>query len=567
MESASTASATEAAPEDAKLHERYQVVILAGGTGHKLRTFTETCPKALLPIANRPMIWYPMKMVEQYGFQEVIILTRTHMEADIRQALERQQQETADIGVRWEVVAYEDEDELMDTFEALAHLEGHIQKDFFVLSCDLVGDANLRALDGVHRQGGDESRNACSILLGKYVEEPPKGKAPPKPQSKGIKQLVKDNPALCSAVLQYLPSPPAASGVGFEEAPIARVLRITDLEGKNLSDPKTRVCDEGGIMLLNKLAMHTFGCQFLMGTFQDLHVYLFSKSVLSLVRMKEQDDDQDDDEEDDDDDDDLDAGGGGGARGAGEGPRQSPPVKAFVQDIISIKKQLVPFLVRRQHSIDAEQWSGVSDPRAAPPVTHNEHLDANSITLQDAATLKPRGAAEVRAYVQEIFPLDSSHPSRTASVCERVMTKAMYRTLNLKLIGKDNTGLPLWLKPSRADPDQKDTSISKEELRFRSDNLFAPDSFPLLDNPNFSENGIKATKTVFGRNVRVGCKVKVSESVIMDNVTIQDGCSLKGCIVGRGITINQGSVLKNYSAAEGEDIEPGEVWEDKDFNE
>ena len=30
---------------------------------------TSSTPKALLPIANKPMIWYPVKMLENAGFE------------------------------------------------------------------------------------------------------------------------------------------------------------------------------------------------------------------------------------------------------------------------------------------------------------------------------------------------------------------------------------------------------------------------------------------------------------------------------------------------------------------
>ena len=29
----------------------------------------EECPKALLPVGNRPLIWYPVQLLEKYGFE------------------------------------------------------------------------------------------------------------------------------------------------------------------------------------------------------------------------------------------------------------------------------------------------------------------------------------------------------------------------------------------------------------------------------------------------------------------------------------------------------------------
>ena len=44
-------------------------VILAGGRGSRMYPLTEECPKALLPVANRPLIWYPVQLLEKNGFE------------------------------------------------------------------------------------------------------------------------------------------------------------------------------------------------------------------------------------------------------------------------------------------------------------------------------------------------------------------------------------------------------------------------------------------------------------------------------------------------------------------
>jgi len=45
-----------------------QAVILAAGSGSRIRALTEDTPKALLPIANMPMIWYPLQLLEKAKF-------------------------------------------------------------------------------------------------------------------------------------------------------------------------------------------------------------------------------------------------------------------------------------------------------------------------------------------------------------------------------------------------------------------------------------------------------------------------------------------------------------------
>jgi translation initiation factor eIF-2B subunit gamma len=46
----------------------FQVVILAGGKGSRMSELSSKRDKALLPVGNFPMIYYPLKMVEKAGF-------------------------------------------------------------------------------------------------------------------------------------------------------------------------------------------------------------------------------------------------------------------------------------------------------------------------------------------------------------------------------------------------------------------------------------------------------------------------------------------------------------------
>jgi len=50
-----------------------KAVILAAGEGKRLRPFTETMPKVMLPVANKPIIEHIMESLENIGIDEVII--------------------------------------------------------------------------------------------------------------------------------------------------------------------------------------------------------------------------------------------------------------------------------------------------------------------------------------------------------------------------------------------------------------------------------------------------------------------------------------------------------------
>lgn len=55
-------------------------IILAGGTGSRLRPLTKVTNKHLLPVGRYPMIFYPIYRLKQVGIKDILIVTgREHM--------------------------------------------------------------------------------------------------------------------------------------------------------------------------------------------------------------------------------------------------------------------------------------------------------------------------------------------------------------------------------------------------------------------------------------------------------------------------------------------------------
>jgi len=163
-------------------------IILAGGSGTRLHPLTQVVSKQLMPVYDKPMIYYPLSVLMLAGIQEILIITTPHDQAAFQALLGD--------GTKWGLdLSYAVQAEPNGLAEAFLIGESFIGNDEVTL---ILGD-NIYYGEGLPKRLQNVAKQTTgATVFGYYVNDPqrygvvdfdPQGKAlsieekPEKPKS------------------------------------------------------------------------------------------------------------------------------------------------------------------------------------------------------------------------------------------------------------------------------------------------------------------------------------------------------------------------------------------------
>lgn len=129
-----------------------KAMIFAAGLGTRLKPLTDHMPKALVPVAGKPMLEHVICKLKDYGFTEIVINIH-HFGEQIIDFL------TANQNFGLTIHISDERDMLLDTGggikKASRFFEGN--EPFLIHNVDILSDTNLKELYEFHLQSGNDA--------------------------------------------------------------------------------------------------------------------------------------------------------------------------------------------------------------------------------------------------------------------------------------------------------------------------------------------------------------------------------------------------------------------------
>lgn len=237
--------------------KREFLAIVLAGFGNELLPLTgdygdEPCPKALLPVANKPMLEYTLSWIEKSGIRDVLLICPTSHRPSIYHYIHS---DVTSSSLRIDLQTFdESQDGGVGTCTLLRHFSSRVPEDFVVVPCDFIPPPTLPLSMLLNKFRVDSVAEGCVATTCWYSAYKP------------------DKAAL---VDEWGPLP-APSPIIWDD--LTGTLLYIDT-----SDDVDRNTDE---LELRMAMLSRHPRAILSSSLQDSHVYVCRRSVLDLLHIK-----------------------------------------------------------------------------------------------------------------------------------------------------------------------------------------------------------------------------------------------------------------------------------------
>ncbi|KAI9701162.1 MAG: hypothetical protein M1836_001831 [Candelina mexicana] len=529
----------------------FQALILCG-PGVSLNTFTsspEELPKALIPIANRPMVWYPLDWCYRMGITNITLITPSSSASAIDAALSQNPHLTSLPAPKPDILAPEGLSENTGTAQLLRlpQVQATITGDFLVLPCDLVcelgGESLLEAwmileaglggaTGGIAKQFGPQmgiggEKGGRRGGLGLWYET--KGEDSVKGEDT---DFVATSP---------LPAPTLPPPEGSLRSHISNLVyampsdTLNDITGEKKSFP------------IRHALLRKHGRIKMLTTYRDAHIYFFPFWILDMIRRTEQLDSISEDVvgwwakagwQDG-------LGDKLGLREVFEGSDNTNGEDAMISSGL-IEEDIDP------RSLSTTWTSKTSRKAEDRSGRGNETKFASRVRDPDNPQQQiyfttPKSKLNIPPILAYIHPSKPSSP-----LVRRVDTTPLLLSVSLRLAKLSSieeagrvSASPFAHPLKVAHPG----GVAQKCTVTRGDCLLA-------ENVTIEEKAV-IKESVIGANCRVEKGARLTKCLLMDGVVVGERCQLSGCILGRRSKVEKDSVLKDCEVQEGNIIPEG----------